>query len=58
MECPRCKEKTKVIDSRLFFGEVKRNRRCAGCYKTFTTMETLFDPRQKVKGACRYGNTI
>lgn len=39
MKCPICGEETKVIDSRPFYGTIKRRRECLSCSYRFTTEE-------------------
>ena len=39
MECPICGGETKVIDSRPFYGAIKRRRECLCCSHRFTTEE-------------------
>lgn len=39
MDCENCKGKTRVIDSRSYFGTMKRKRFCSLCRKSFITVE-------------------
>lgn len=39
MKCPICGGETKVIDSRPFYGTIKRRRECLCCSYRFTTEE-------------------
>lgn len=42
MNCPKCKGKTKVIDSRPYFeNKIRRRRACIKCGQRFTTYEML-----------------
>lgn len=41
MNCPICKHKTQVIDSRLNGNRVKRTRECLDCLTRFNTFEGL-----------------
>lgn len=42
MDCPKCKGKAVVIDSRKYkTGEVYRRRRCTGCGCRFSTLEAV-----------------
>ena len=39
MTCPKCYEKTKVIDSRTDDDSTERRRACLGCGYRFSTIE-------------------
>jgi hypothetical protein len=41
--CPKCRAKTRVIDSRNFGENVRRGRRCMVCTHTFHTEEIVED---------------
>lgn len=43
MRCPKCGEKTKVVDSRETPISVERMRRCKGCDRVFYTTERVVE---------------
>lgn len=46
MECPQCRcNRSKVIEKRNHFSQVRRRRQCIGCGHRYTTTETI---RRKV----------
>ena len=47
MFCPRCREKTVVIDSRETINGMRRRRRCPNCGHRFTTKELVW-PEDKM----------
>ena len=50
MYCPDCDVKTKVLDSRVFDGDVLRKRRCPRCKKIIYTEEFISLDQESVKG--------
>jgi transcriptional regulator NrdR family protein len=38
-ECPKCLQKTGVMDSRTYSGALRRRRRCGHCNHRFSTTE-------------------
>lgn len=50
MYCPDCDVKTKVLDSRVFDGDVLRKRRCPECKKIIYTEEFISLDQESVKG--------
>ena len=47
MFCPRCREKTVVINSRETINGVRRRRECPNCGYRFTTKELVW-PEDKI----------
>ena len=44
MNCPKCKGKTKVTDSRpISHGRIRRRRECKACQSKFTTYENTIN---------------
>ena len=47
MNCPKCKSKSKVYDSRSRRGTVHRYRKCLSCDHKYQTEEVLVQPTRK-----------
>ena len=47
MKCPKCKARTKIIDSRPTKTSVRRRHVCKACNHRFTTIELRFDEVKK-----------
>lgn len=47
MNCPKCKSKSKVYDSRSRNGTVRRYRKCISCDNKYQTEEVLVQPVKK-----------
>jgi transcriptional regulator NrdR family protein len=49
MNCPKCKNPSKVIDSRKKYDTTMRLRECLNCGHHFTSIEILYDEKQRDK---------
>lgn len=48
MDCPRCNNKTKVMNSRVKYNGMARGRKCPVCNHSFTTYEILKTPEDNI----------